>query len=240
LIPTYEDLQHQCACVGLSTRGGFHPQPGDSLPDINARPVQTVIMLGFAGSENWPTFTRSAEYLDGQANPLDRWSKRVVDALALQLEGRAFYPSDGPPWWPFQRWAQRALTLYVSPLGVLIDRKYGLWHSYRAALGLPVAIDLPAPVSWPNPCSSCEAKPCLRTCPVGAVQPGAYGVDACRSYVRATATCSAGCLARRSCPVGAEHAYTPTQASFYMRAFAGANAVHTLETSMEKRPPGRP
>ncbi|MBS0416099.1 MAG: hypothetical protein JSR66_00190 [Proteobacteria bacterium] len=234
MIPTFEDLQHRFESAGLSVRGGFHPQSADSLPDINGRPAQTLIMLGFTGSQNWPTFTSSVEYRDGRANPLDRWSMRVVDALAVQLEGRAFYPSDGPPWRPFQNWARRAMTLYVSPLGVLIDRQFGLWHSYRAALALPVTIDLPAPLPWPNPCASCEAKPCLSTCPVGAVQPGAFGVDTCRSYVRTTATCSAGCVARRSCPVGAEHAYTPTQANFYMRAFAGTDAVHT-----EKGPPAR-
>lgn len=225
MIPTYENLQHQFAPVGMVARGGFHPQPSDALPDINGRPVQTLILLGFTGTQNWPTFASSAEYRDGLANPLDRWSMRVIDALAHELEGRAFYPSDGPPWWPFQRWARRALTLHVSPLGVLIDPRFGLWHSYRGALALPVEIDLPAPVSWPNPCASCESKPCLNTCPVGAVQPGAYGVDACRSYVRTTDTCRRGCLARRACPVGAEHAYTSTQASFYMRAFAGADSV---------------
>lgn len=188
--------------------------------------MQTMIMLGFTGTQNWPAFASSAEFRDGRANPLDRWSMRVIDALAVELEGRAFYPSDGPPWWPFQRWARRALALHASPLGVLIDRRFGLWHSYRGALALPVEIDLPAPLSWPNPCTSCEAKPCLNTCPVGAVQPAAFAVDACRSYVRTTATCSAGCVARRSCPVGAEHAYTATQAQFYMRAFAGTDAVH--------------
>jgi hypothetical protein len=33
---------------------------------------------------------------------------------------------------------------------------------------------------------------------------------------------SAGCRARRACPVGAEHAYGPEQANFLMRAFLRA------------------
>jgi len=31
-----------------------------------------------------------------------------------------------------------------------------------------------------------------------------------------------GCLARRACPVGAEHAHQPAQAAFHMRAFLAA------------------
>ena len=233
MTPTYAQLQQRFESVGLATRGGFHPTSTDALPDS----TRTLILLGFTGTQHWPTFANSPEYSDGCANPLDRWSKRVIDTLAHELEGRAFYPSDGPPWWPFQRWARRALTLHVSPLGVLIDPAFGLWHSYRGALALPHEVALPALISWPSPCGSCESKPCLNTCPVDAVQPpppelqpgadglqpGKYEVDTCRSYVRTMQVCRAGCLARRACPVGAEHAYTPAQADFYIRAFAGGH-----------------
>ena len=44
------------------------------------------------------------------------------------------YPFGGPPYWPFQRWAQRAEAVFPSPLGILIHPEYGLWHAYRAAL----------------------------------------------------------------------------------------------------------
>jgi ferredoxin len=223
--PTYEHLRQKLAVVGLVARGGFHPQPADALPEIKGRPVQTLVLLGFTGTQGWPIFANSAEFRDGCANPLDRWSMRVIDALADELGGRAFYPSDGPPWWPFQRWARRALALHVSPLGVLIDPTFGLWHSYRGALALPIDIEVPVSVPWPDPCSSCESKHCLNSCPVGAVQPGAYDVDSCRSHVRTTDTCRAGCQARRACPVGAEHAYASAQANFYMRAFAAAGGV---------------
>ena len=35
----------------------------------------------------------------------------------------------------------------------------------------------------------------------------------------------AGCLARRACPVGREHAYRPAHAAFHMTAFAKANST---------------
>ena len=76
---------------------------------------------GAAGAAS-PT---SPEARDGRADPLDRWSRRVVDALAAALGARALYPFDGPPHWPFQRWARRAEAVHVSPLGLLIHPDYG-------------------------------------------------------------------------------------------------------------------
>jgi hypothetical protein len=228
LTLTYDDLSRQLESGGLAARGGFHPEPGDALADIDGRPVGTVVLIGFTGIQHWSVFANSPEFSDGLANPLDRWSKRTIDILAQQYAGRALYPFDaaasGPPWWPFQRWARRALTLYTSPLGVLIDPQFGLWHSYRGALALTAELALPSPKPWPNPCESCQTKPCLHTCPVGAVQAGAYDVDICRAQVRSTATgCrTIGCLARRACPVGAENSHLPAQARFHMGAFAGA------------------
>ena len=223
---SYEELERRIESVGLCARGGFYPVPEDALADVEGRAVRTLILVGLTGTRHWYRFAGSPEYQDGRADPLDRWSIRIIDALACELQGRAFYPFDGPPWWPFQRWARRALALHVSPLGVLIDPKFGQWHSYRGALALTSEVQLPAPVPWPDPCQRCESKPCLHSCPVGAVKQGSYDVDACRSHVRSTETgCrSAGCLARRACPVGAEHAYLPTQAAFHMRAFADIRA----------------
>ncbi len=221
----YQELERRIASVGLTARGGFHPTPADMLGDLGGRPVRTVILAGFTGIRQWALFESSSEYCDGLADPLDRWSRRILDSLARQLEGRALYPFDGPPWWPFQRWARRALALHVSPLGVLIDPEYGLWHSYRGALALPTEVELPEPALWPNPCEACESKPCLHVCPVEAVREGSYDVDACRRYVRSSGTgCrSAGCLARRACPIGAQQAQMPVQAAFHMRAFATAS-----------------
>ena len=234
-MPTYEQLQQRIESAGLAARGGFHVEPADGLGD-----ARTLILIGFTRIQHWETFAHSPEYTDGRPHPLDRWSMRTIDLLAEQIGGRALYPCDGPPFWPFQRWARRALALHVSPLGVLLDPEFGLWHSYRGALALPIEVPLPTPMQWPHPCESCESKPCLHTCPVGAVQAGAYDVDSCRAQVRSTATgaerresreapaarrgatgCrTVGCLARRACPIGSANAYLPAQASFHMLAFA--------------------
>jgi len=182
----------------------------------------TIVLLGFIGSEGWPAFAGSTEAQDGQPNPLDRWSHRVIDALAADLGGSALYPFAGPPWLPFQRWARRAETVFVSPLGILIHPEYGLWHSYRGGLAFAERLDLPSSPRRSSPCTSCAAKPCLTTCPVSAFSAGSYDVPACRSHIATEkgADClSGGCLARLACPVGAAYRYRPDQADFHMRAF---------------------
>lgn len=218
---TYEELERRIGGVGLAARGGLRPEPSDGLTALEGGPVRTLILIGLTGAQQWRTFADSAEYGDGLPNPLDRWSKRIIDELAGELGARALYPFGGPPWWPFQRWARRALALHVSPLRVLIDPEFGLWHSYRGALALSIDVELPPPEPWPHPCEHCESKACLHSCPVGAVRQGAFAFDDCRRHVRTIESgCrSAGCLARRACPIGAEHAYLPAQASFHMRSF---------------------
>jgi hypothetical protein len=60
---------------------------------------------------------------------------------------------------------------------------------------------------------------------VGAFSADGYDVAACAAHLKsaAGADCmTGGCLARRACPVGAEHRHAPDQAAFTMRAFLQA------------------
>ncbi|MGV3552015.1 hypothetical protein [Rhizobium sp.] len=134
----------------------------------------------------------------------------------------AWFPSD-KPWQPFQQWAMRAEGLKASPLGILIHPQYGLWHGYRGAIGLIERLDAPAAEIRLHPCDHCPDKPCLATCPVGAVLPERFDVASCRTYLRAAGqgTCrQAGCLARTACPVGAGYRYPAEQLRFHMAALA--------------------
>ncbi|HLH49112.1 MAG TPA: hypothetical protein VKV96_07215, partial [Roseiarcus sp.] len=121
----------------------------------------SIVLIGMAGRQGWSTFAESPERRDGAPHPLDRWSRRVIDTLASALGGHAFYPFGGPPYWPFQQWAMRAEPLHVSPLGILIHPDYGLWHSYRGALALAEALEIPAAAPRESPCGACAARPCL-------------------------------------------------------------------------------
>lgn len=221
---------------GLQLRGGWVPGPADAVPSLPAdRPVAVVWMVGQVGSAVWPHFAASAQARDGRPDPLDRWAKSIGQPLAAALGGLAIFPSDGPPWPPFQRWAQRADPARPSPLGLLLHPAHGLWHAWRFALALPTlhsddAAELHAQATQRPPvgeasalCAACSGQPCLHTCPVQAFQPGRYDVDACAAHLHTPQgedCMGLGCRARRACPVGGAAGYGPTQAAFHMTAFA--------------------
>jgi hypothetical protein len=114
-------------------------------------------------------------------HPLDRWSRRVIEALARKFAATAFFPFGGPPFLPFQLWAQRAERVHSSPIGLLIHPHCGLWHSYRGALGLSEALHIPEPAAVTSPCETCSGLWCLNACPVDAFS--AAGDDVAASAI---------------------------------------------------------
>jgi hypothetical protein len=222
-VRVYDELAAELAAAGLLLRGGFRATPDDRLPEG----AGTVLMVGNAGPALWRVFPQAPEANDGQPNGLDRWTRRVMTELARRHGARAILPFDGPPYAPFQRWAQRAEPVAPSPIGILIHPDYGLWHAYRGALVFAGALELPAPDDRPRPCDRCPDQPCLTTCPVGAFTGEGYAVGVCADHIaepEGRDCVAGGCLARRACPVGAAYRYAPEQAAWHMRAFLGANA----------------
>jgi ferredoxin len=172
----------------------------------------------------WEAFTKAGL---GGHDPLDRWSRRVLDTIATQLDASVVMPSDGPPFNPFQRWAMRAEPVHSSPLGILIHPRWGLWHGYRGALLFAEVLDLPDVEVLESPCVTCEAKPCLTTCPVGAFTGSEYRVEACATHLNSAAgtrCLTGGCLARHACPIGKDARPGSDQAAFHMRAFLFSHA----------------
>jgi hypothetical protein len=224
---TIESVFSAIARSGFAARGAFHLREAERVGPL--LDVRTIALIGVQGRQGWEAFAASMEVRDGCADPLDRFSRWVIGALAEALGAVALYPFGGPPYWPFQRWAQRAEPVHRSPIGLLVHPVYGLWHSYRGALGFREALDLPAEApQGPSPCESCPEKPCLRTCPVEAFQPTGYDDAVCMAHLRQAvgADClGRGCLARRACPVGAAHTHGDAQASFAMRAFLASLAL---------------
>jgi hypothetical protein len=210
---------------GLRLSGGFAPGPQDDVPPLDdARPARTLYLVGHAGPAMWAAFSRSAPADD---HPLDRWSRQVLDDVAGRFGGLALLPGDGPPWLPFQRWAQAGDAVYPSPIGLLIHPEYGLWHGYRGALAFAESLPLPIRDPRPSPCESCAQRPCLSTCPAGAFGPEGYDVPACTGHLAlpAGADClQTGCRARRACPVGRDYHYPADQAALHMAAFFRAHS----------------
>jgi hypothetical protein len=220
------ELGLAAAEAGLLLRGGFACRPEDGVPALpDGRRAASVVLLGNAGSSLWPAFAASPERRDGGKDPLDRWSARIIGALAVRFGAAALFPFGGPPYNPFQRWALRAEGLAPSPLGMLIHPTYGLWHAYRGALAFAEVLPLPPRADAPSPCDSCTEKPCLGACPVGAFDGTGYAVPACVKHLASGAgeDCMSGsCLARRACPVGQDDHYQAEQAGFHMETFLAA------------------
>ncbi|MCB1440482.1 MAG: hypothetical protein H6888_07290 [Nitratireductor sp.] len=169
----------------------------------------------------WEVFSASAEARDGKPDPLDRWTKRIMDATASRADAVAIYPFDRP-YPPFQTWAMAATGMKPSPLGILIHEKFGLWQAFRAFLvfGKGVELELPKPAS--HPCESCRDRPCLCECPVNAFSDHGFDVGSCRNHLASgnePHCMSLGCRARAACPVGIP--YADAQIRFHMQAFAG-------------------
>ncbi|MBT8460070.1 MAG: ferredoxin [Boseongicola sp.] len=197
----------------LEVLGAFHTTGEDNLGD------GTVVLLGPSEDGFWPNFRASPEYNDGDDDPLDRWSERVICKASAELGAEPRFPF-GTPHYPFLSWAIRSGRAWPSPVHLLVHDTAGLWVSYRGALILPERLDLPPHAN--NPCDTCDDKPCLTACPVGALTSQAYDLPACHSYLDTfpgRACMETGCAVRKACPQSQKHHRIEAQSAFHMDAF---------------------
>lgn len=230
---TLPQLEAALSGHGLQVLGHLNADEGMSLPDlVPGKPATALVIVGHVGSSLWPVFSSSPEYLDGRPDSLDRWSHRIGEALALESGGRALYPFDGPPFHPFQRWAMSARSLHRSPLGILIDPEFGLWHAWRFALALPGVMASVPPYGTESPCMDCSGKPCVSACPVDAAGEAGFAHEVCIRHLQSESgeSCRAdGCLSRVACPVAQHLRYVPAHARFLMDAFlSGLERFHDV------------
>jgi hypothetical protein len=179
--------------------------------------ADTIALVGPDEPRFWGIFCQSDEYRDGDSNPLDRWSRRVVSQIAEAVGGAPLFPFGGAPYAPFFTWAVQSGRCWGSPIGFLVHDEAGLFVSFRGAIRMSGQV---LPATGPKPCDSCAGTPCATACPVGAFNDG-YDVVACKTHVASEAgqDCrTAGCLARRACPIGQGNRL-PAQAAFHMEAF---------------------
>ncbi|MEO9573357.1 MAG: ferredoxin [Tateyamaria sp.] len=171
----------------------------------------------------WDVFRASPEYHDNARDPVDRWSKRILGALAIQIGAEAQFPSDGPPYAPFIAWALATGRFWQSPTGMMVHDTAGLMISIRGALELPGPIS--AAPAGQSPCDTCSDRPCVTACPVDALSAtAAYDVPACKAYLETPngKDCmTKGCHVRRICPVSQRFARPDEQSAFHMKAFRG-------------------
>ena len=211
--PALTDIADATRGYHLAPLGALNLDP-DEIPGC-----ASLVLLGPEGPGFWPHVTVAPEFADGAPDPLDRWSRRVIGALARGLGAKALFPFGGPPWPPFTDWARRSGRAWPSPVGLLVHDSHGLMLSYRGALALPHRLALPSAAV--RPCDTCADQPCLTACPVGALSSGGYDVPACKSDLdRPGNDCMArGCAVRRACPVSGGAARSEAQSAFHMGYF---------------------
>ena len=177
----------------------------------------TITLIGPDEPAFWPIFEASPEYRDGAADPMDRWSRRVITHVASALDAEALFPFGGPPYAPFFTWAKASGRFWASPINFLVHDTAGLFVSFRGAIRWQ---ELATGTQAASPCQTCADQPCATACPVGAFDDG-YDVAACKAHVMSDAGTDCrtrGCLARRACPIGQGNRM-PAQAAFHMEAF---------------------
>jgi hypothetical protein len=191
--------------------GAFHPSADE-----------TMVLLS-PSEKFWDLFKSSSEYLGRMPNPIDRWSTRVINDLAIELGATPRFPFGGPPYMPFLDWAKQSGRAWSSPLGMLVHDTMGMMISYRGALVFEHVIELP-PNPSQRPCDTCVDQPCLTACPVNAITQENYDVSACHQYLDTTdgQTCMTGaCRIRVSCPVSVAVKRDAAHNLLHMRAFKG-------------------
>lgn len=201
---------------------------GSAVPLADYR---RLVLVGHGGRRMWEAMQERGMQT---ADPIDHYS------MSLTRQFIRDYLDDAPVLWlypgsetiiPLQQLGEAAGWSRPSPLGSGISPLYGVWFAYRAAF----LIDADLPLVWNepplSPCDSCVEKPCITTCPVGAVRLDAFAIASCvEQRLRPHSPCADRCLARLACPCFPEHRYTVPQMQYHygrsldtLRAWYGAN-----------------
>lgn len=216
---------------GLICLGGLEISAHECALGSEGKIGRYGLLVGNAGSDMWQVFSKSPEFQDNAPNPMNRWTKRILDEIADLLGASVVYPFD-EPYWPFQRLAQKAAGVKPSPLGILIHTKFGLWHAFRGLIVFEEVQEYEIQISalgtnaasLNHPCDHCAEKPCLNACPVGAFTGERLDVQSCFTHLDSNSDpdcMQLGCQARCACPIAKEHQYDDAQMNFHMKSYRG-------------------
>lgn len=221
---------------GMEVLGAFLPEANEIEFLRHKDKSIAGVVVASAGQQMWHYFRSSQMYRDGLPDPMNRWSKNILDGIAIEFDAGLCLPFD-KPYPPLQSWVMRiefgATNLRQSPLGLLIHPLYGLWFGLRGVLFFEVNAEnqeldkmiqvLPASG---HACDICVDKPCLSACPVKAFSNDGLSVSTCFSHLGATAVSNIepdcmkfGCNARNACPVGVQYKYSDAQLQFHMDSY---------------------
>ena len=81
-------LDDDIKAEGLSILGDLPVSPSDPVPEG----TRSILMLGPDEPNFWKIFKDSREYKDKKPDPLDRWSKRIIDNIAKKITALHYIP----------------------------------------------------------------------------------------------------------------------------------------------------
>ncbi len=188
----------------------------EHLPDC-----QRAVVFAHGGRVGWDVFLEDVrqhpERLSDHIHPLDDFVLRCIEEVDpnpdtsrrwIQCADTADVLLD------FRVLGQQAGLGLPSPVGLLIHPEYGLWVSLRMVLLTTECIPLSVKPSS-GPCETCVEKPCIQSCPAGAVQKTGWSVARCAQFHQDSDVCRGKCHSRLACPIGVEHRHGSLQHCYH-------------------------
>ncbi|HXK56926.1 MAG: hypothetical protein KDI74_16530 [Gammaproteobacteria bacterium] len=187
-----------------------------AVSGIPVADYRRLVVIGHGGRRMWETLQASGM---SSADPVDHYAVSLTqqfirncldDPPILWLYPDSHYAA------PLQKLGEFAGWSSPSPLGSGISPDFGLWFAYRVVLLIDADLPLSSGAPALSPCANCVEKPCISTCPVGAVRMESFKLETCaRHRLAYRSSCADRCLARLACPVHPEHRYTPDQIRYH-------------------------
>ncbi len=220
---TFARLQTDAAALGLQLQlplgAAYDESAGDGLRVADLAPwARGGLLLLSGGRALFERFTPEAGH-----DPLDRWTRRRVEALLEPLRATGVRAEARYPFWnepdplPFQRIGEAAGLGAPTRLGLSLHPTYGSWIAYRALLLFDRPVPDRAPPPRESPCATCAA-PCVTACPAAAIA-HTWDARSCMDHrLDHGDPCASGCHARLACPVGADQRYAEEALRFHQAA----------------------
>ena len=80
-------IQRMLNKKSLDIVGYFNPDRSDNV----CSKVRTILLIGPKEPFFWDVFKKSSEYKNNKENPLDRWSKKTIEEIAIKFECKIIF-----------------------------------------------------------------------------------------------------------------------------------------------------
>ncbi|AJQ97164.1 hypothetical protein [Gynuella sunshinyii] len=191
------------------------PQTMTAALAADIAPYRQLLLLGHGGRRLWQVISTVAVETD---DPIDDFTVQLVHRYFQSDHPRAsykiLYPGDTQV--SLQRLGELAGWHSASPFMLGINHDWGSWFAYRALVLADTSLTPDQAITLSSPCSACEHRDCIRSCPASALDHGQFDLEACSRFrLEPDSDCAYQCLARNQCPVKPEHRYSDEQIRYH-------------------------